>query len=146
MLLLAIAGVVDVYQCADARETVIAPHLPALKMLPGALDLLAQLDRAFYLVWVSPWGDAINYEAATSWGLDPRPWIAAAGDQTVEAVAQALRDWHGALAWVQAGFSQAAREWASDRLRTGARTWLVDVAESGLTAQVTADLVAWAGV
>ena len=35
ILLLDIDGVINVFQCATARETQIAPYLPAIKLLPG---------------------------------------------------------------------------------------------------------------
>ena len=63
ILLLDIDGVINVFQCATARETQIAPYLPAIKLLPGLADWLARLDRAYALVWCSHWGALVNIDA-----------------------------------------------------------------------------------
>ena len=62
------------------------------------------------------------------------------------AVERVLGGWRGALAWVEDGFPAETRSWAAARLARGEPTWLVDVSEGGLTAQVTADLLEWASI
>src|SRR5689334_23570768 len=75
ILLLDIDGVINVFQCATARETQVAPYLPAVKLLPGLADWLARLDRAYALVWCSDRGALANIDAAAAWGLRSRPLI-----------------------------------------------------------------------
>ena len=53
-------------------------------------------------------------------------------------------DWPGPIAWVEDDFTPAAHAWAAARLAQGRRTWLVDVRETGLTAEVTQYLLEWA--
>lgn len=150
VLLLDIDGVINVFQCADARATKIAPHLPTLKLLPGLNGWLARLDRAYYLVWCSPWAELVNIDAAAAWGIAPRPLIepapgeAQSRDWKARAVGRAFSGWPGALAWVEAGFPPEAHAWAAERLARGRRTWLVDVSETGLTEEVTRYLLEWA--
>src|SRR5215204_3385662 len=62
VLLLDIDGVINVFQCATARETQIAPYLPALKLLPGLADWLARLDQVYALIWCSHWGALVNID------------------------------------------------------------------------------------
>ena len=157
ILLLDIDGVINVFQCATARETQIAPYLPAVKLLPGLADWLARLDRAYALVWCSHSGALVNIDAAAAWGLGPRPLI----EQTPEdpsipqdsvqlhdwkahAVRRTFANWPGAIAWVEDGFLPEARAWAAARLAQGRRTWLVDVSETGLTEEITQLLLEWA--
>ena len=149
MALLDIDGVINVFQCANAREVQVAPYLPAIRMLPDSLQALRLLHEAFWLVWCSSWGQLANLDAAAQWGLDPRPWIApnaeeaARPDWKILAVARTFRDWPGPIAWIEDGFRAAARRWASDRLASGSATRLVDVTENGLTLPLAADLVEW---
>jgi hypothetical protein len=149
ILLLDIDGVINVFQCATARETQIAPYLPALKLLPGLADWLAQLDRAYALVWCSHRSALVNIDAAAAWGLGPRPLIeptpeeAPLPDWKARAVQRIFADWPGAIAWVEDGFLPAARAWAAARLAQGRRTWLVDVSETGLTEEITQYLLEW---
>ena len=149
VLLLDVDGVINVFQCSDARATQIAPHLPLVKLLPGLEDWLRQLDRAYYLVWCSQAGALANIDAAAAWGLPPRPLIAPTAEEArlsdwkTAAVRRALGSWLGPIAWVEDGFSPDARAWAAARLAAGRRTWLVDVRETGLTEAVTHDLLEW---
>jgi hypothetical protein len=157
ILLLDIDGVINVFQCATARETQIAPYLPAIKLLPGLADWLARLDRAYALVWCSHSGALVNIDAAAAWGLGPRPLIeptpddpsmpqdsAPLRDWKARAVQRIFADWPGAIAWVEDGFPPEARAWAAARLAQGRRTWLVDVSETGLTEEITQLLLEWA--
>lgn len=150
VLLLDIDGVINVFQCSLARETQVAPHLPMLKLLPGLNDWLAQLDHAFYIVWCSHWGALVNIDAAAAWGLTPRPLIAplpeaaAHPDWKAHAVRRVFADWDGPIAWVEDGFTSQAHTWAAARLRARRPTWLVDVRDTGLTAEVTQLLLEWA--
>jgi hypothetical protein len=149
ILLLDIDGVINVFQCSFARETQIAPYLPAVKLLPGLADWLAQLDRAYALVWCSHSGALANIDAAAAWGLGPRPLIEPAPDEAplsdwkARAVRRIFADWPGAIAWVEDGFAAAARAWAAERLAQRRRTWLVDVSETGLTEEITQYLLEW---
>jgi hypothetical protein len=149
-LLLDIDGVINVFQCSFARGAQLAPHLPTVKLLPGLEEWLARLDRAYYLIWCSESGALANIDAARAWGIGPRPLIeparhqAALPDWKALAVERAFKSWPGAVAWVEDGFTPAARAWAAARLRQGRRTWLADVRETGLTAEITEQLVAWA--
>lgn len=151
VLLLDFDGVINVFQCSTAREAQVVPYLPALKLLPGVADWLVRLHRAFYLVWCSDAGPLVNIELADAWGIGPRPSIAPAPDEAtkrdwkVRAVRRTIAGWPGALAWAQDGFLPADRAWAAERLALGRPTWLLDVSESGLTADITDTLVAWAG-
>lgn len=150
ILLLDIDGVINVFQCATARETQIAPYLPALKLLPGLADWLAQLDRVYALVWCSHWGALVNIDAATAWGLGPRPLIEPTPEEAplrawkAHAIRRIFADWPHAIAWVEDGFLPEARAWAAQRLAHGRRTWLVDVSETGLTEEITQYLLEWA--
>lgn len=148
VLLLDIDGVINVFQCSLGRETQLAPHLPSVKLLPGLETWLTQLDRAYYLVWCSHRGALANIDAASAWGLAPRPLIEpprrAAADWKAAAVRAAFAGWPGAIAWVEDGFSLDARAWAAERLRLGWRTWLADVSQTGLTEQLTHMLLEWA--
>lgn len=150
VLLLDIDGVINVFQCSLGRETQVAPYLPAVKLLPGLGEWLAQLDQAYYLVWCSSRAALVNIDAASAWGLGPRPLIeplARAGadaEWKAAAVRAAFADWPGPIAWVEDGFTPAARAWAAERLRLGRRTWLADVRDTGLTAEVTEYLIEWA--
>ncbi|MBK9714391.1 MAG: hypothetical protein IPO81_24240 [Kouleothrix sp.] len=149
-LLLDVDGVINVFQCSLARETRVAPHLPAIRLLPGLADWLAALDQAYYLIWCSLWGELLAIDAATAWGLAPRPLIEPAPGESLRpdwkarAVARALDPWPGAVAWVEDGFTPEAHAWAAGRLARGRRTWLVDVAETGLNAEITKYLLEWA--
>lgn len=149
VLLLDIDGVINVFQCSDARETHVAPHLPAVKLLPGLEDWLGQLDRAYDLVWCSHPDALASIDAAAAWGLAPRPLLQPASDEAAlpdwkaHAVRRAFAAFPGPIAWVEDGFSPAARAWAAERLAAGRRTWLVDVRESGLTQAVTDYLLEW---
>jgi len=151
-LLLDIDGVINVFQCSIARETQIAPYLPSVKLLPGLEDWLAQLDGAYYLIWCSHWGALVNIDAARAWGLGARPLIeptpeeAPLNDWKALAIGRTFADWPGAIAWVEDGFTPAAHAWAANRLRQGRRTWLVDVRETGLTAEITEYLLEWASL
>ena len=122
ILLLDIDGVINVFQCATARETQVAPYLPAVKLLPGLADWLARLDRAYALVWCSHWGALVNIDAAAAWGLGPRPLIEPTPDEAplrdwkARAVQRTFADWPGAIAWVEDGFLPEARAWAAARL------------------------------
>jgi hypothetical protein len=151
VLLLDIDGVINVFQCATARETRIAPYLPAVKLLPGLADWLARLDRAYALVWCSHPDALANIDAAAAWGLGPRPLIepspeeAPLPDWKARAVERTFAGWLGAIAWVEDGFPPEARAWAAARLAQGRRTWLVDVSETGLTEEITQLLLEWAG-
>lgn len=150
VLLLDIDGVINVLQCSLARETQIAPYLPALKLLPGLNDWLAQLDQVYTLVWCSHWGALVNLDAAAAWGLGPRPLIEPVPEEDGHAIWKALAarrifsEWAGAIAWVEDGFTPEAHAWAAERLRAGRRTWLVDVCDTGLTEEVTRLLLEWA--
>src|SRR3954462_1635544 len=75
ILLLDIDGVINVFQCATARETQIAPYLPAVKLLPGLADWLARLDQVYTLCWCSHRGALVNMDAAAAGGWGPRPLI-----------------------------------------------------------------------
>ena len=155
VLLLDIDGVINVFQCATARETQIAPHLPSIKLLPGLADWLARLDRAYALVWCSHRGALVNIDAAAAWGLGLRPLIEPSPDDLsapqdsslhdwkARAVRRTFADWPGAIAWVEDGFPPEARAWAAARLAQGRRTWLVDVSETGLTEEITQYLLEW---
>ena len=151
ILLLDIDGVINVFQCATARETQVAPYLPSVKLLPGLADWLTQLDRVYALVWCSHAGALVNIDAAAAWGLAPRPLIeptpaeAPLRDWKARAVRRTFADWPHAIAWVEDGFLPAARAWAAERLAHGQRTWLVDVSETGLTGEITQYLLEWAG-
>lgn len=148
VLLLDIDGVINVFQCSLARETQLAAHLPSIKLLPGLEEWLAQLDRAYHLVWCAHSGALLNAAAAGAWGLGARALIEPPADADAgwkaAAVARTFATWAGAIAWVEDGFTPAARAWAAERLRLGRRTWLVDVRDSGLTAEVTRYLLEWA--
>jgi len=150
ILLLDIDGVINVFQCATARETQIVPYLPALKLLPGLADWLAQLDRAYMLVWCSHWGELVNIDAATAWGLGPRPLIEPTPEEAplrawkAHAIRRIFADWPHAIVWVEDGFLPEARAWAAERLALGRRTWLLDVSETGLTEEITQYLLEWA--
>jgi hypothetical protein len=150
VLLLDIDGVINVFQCSTARETQIAPYLPSVKLLPGLEDWLARLNQVYYLVWCSHWGELVNIDAASAWGIGPRPLIeptaeeAPLRDWKLRAVRRIFAGWPGALAWVEDGFPPAARAWAAERLASGRRTWLLDVTESGLTEETTEHLLEWA--
>jgi hypothetical protein len=150
VLLLDIDGVINVFQCSTARETQVAPYLPAVKLLPGLADWLTRLDQAYYLVWCSHAGALVNIDAAAAWGLGPRPLIEpAAGEAPLpnwkaRAVRRTFAGWPGAIAWVEDGFLPEARAWAAERLASGRRTWLVDVSETGLTQEITEYLLEWA--
>jgi hypothetical protein len=157
VLLLDIDGVINVFQCATARETQIAPYLPAVKLLPGLADWLARLDRAYALVWCSHRGALVNIDAAAAWGLGPRPLIeptpadpsmpqdsAPLHDWKARTVRRTFADWPGAIAWVEDGFTPEARTWAAERLAQARRTWLLDVSETGLTEEITEYLLEWA--
>jgi len=152
VLLLDIDGVINVFQCSFARETQVAPYLPAIKLLPGLEDWLARLDQAYYLVWCSHSAALVNIDAARAWGLGPHPLIeptpdeAPLSDWKAPAVRRCFAGWPGAIAWVEDGFSPAARAWAAARLAQGRRTWLVDVRETGLTEEVTEYLLEWAAL
>ena len=152
LLLLDIEGVIDVFQCPAARETKIAPNLPALRLLPGLADWLARLDRAYYLIWCSPAAAQINVEAAAAWGIEPRPLIeptpaeALLHDWKARAVQRTFAGWPGALAWVEDGFTPEAHAWAAARLAQARRTWLVDVSETGLTEEIADYLLEWASL
>lgn len=148
-LLLGVDGVINVFQCSLARETIVAPHLPALMLLPGLPEWLAMLDQAYSIVWCSLWGAPALHEAARAWGLGPRPLVqptpaeAAQPEWQALAVRRSFAGWPGALAWVDESFGEGARAWAAERLRAGRRTWLVDVRETGLTAEITDLLLEW---
>jgi hypothetical protein len=157
VLLLDIDGVINVFQCSTARETQIAPYLPAVKLLPGLGEWLTRLDRAYYLVWCSHRGALINIDAAAAWGLGPRPLIEPRPDDPsipqdssprpdwkARAVRRTFAGWPGAIAWVEDGFPHEAHAWAAERLAQGRRTWLVDVSETGLTEEITEYLLEWA--
>jgi hypothetical protein len=150
VLLLGIDGVINVFQCSDARETQIAPHLPLVKLLPGLAGWLARLDAAYYLAWCSAWAELVNIDAAAAWGLGPRPLVqplpaeAQLHDWKTRAVRRVFAHWPGALAWVEDAFPPEAHAWAAERLAQGRRTWLVDVRETGLTQDVTEYLLEWA--
>ena len=150
VLLLDIDGVINVLQCSLARDTPIAPYLPALKLLPGLNDWLAQLGQVYTLVWCSHWGALVNLDAAAAWGLGPRPLIEPVPEEDGHAIWKALAarrtfaEWAGPLAWVEDGFTPEAHAWAAERLRAGRRTWLVDVCDTGLTEEVTRLLLEWA--
>ena len=150
VLLLDIDGVINVFQCSTARETQIAPYLPSIKLLPGLADWLTRLDRAYYLVWCSHWGQLVNIDAASAWGLGPRPLIEPTADEAplrawkARAVRRTFAAWTGAIAWVEDGFLPEAHAWAAERLASGRRTWLVDVSETGLTEEITEYLLEWA--
>lgn len=150
VLLLDIDGVINVFQCSIARETQVAPYLPAVKLLPGLEDWLARLNDVFYIVWCSHWGALVNIDAARMWGIGPRPLIeSAAGepaghDWKALAVERDFAAWPGPLAWVEDGFTPAAHAWAAERLKQRRRTWLVDVRETGLTEEITEYLIEWA--
>jgi len=150
ILLLDIDGVINVFQCATARETQIAPYLPAIKLLPGLADWLERLDRAYTLVWCSHWGALVNIDSAAAWGLGSRPLIeptaeeAPLRDWKARAVRRTFADWTGTIAWVEDGFLPEARAWAADRLAHGRRTWLVDVSETRLAEDVTQYVLEWA--
>jgi hypothetical protein len=149
VLLLDVDGVINVFQCSDARATQIAPHLPSVKLLPGLEDWLTRLDRAYYLVWCSQPSALANIDAAATWGLAPRPLIVPTEEEIrlpdwkTSAVRRTFGAWPGPIAWVEDGFSPEARAWAAARLAQGRRTWLVDVRETGLTEAVTHDLLEW---
>lgn len=149
VLLLDIDGVINVFQCRTARATQVAPYLPTLHMLPNLHANLQRLDAAFNLVWCSSWGSLVNVDAAAAWGLAPRPWIAPTPDEAAQqhwkalAVARTLANWPGSVVWVEDGFPPQTRKWAISRIAQGHRTWLLDVRETGLTDQVTDDLIAW---
>lgn len=149
VVLLDIDGVVNVFQCHHAREVVVAPYLPPLKLLPDTVEALRLLDANCAIVWCSTWGRLVNLDAAAAWGLAPRPWIepapaeAARRDWKALAVGRTFAAWPGRLAWVEDGFTPAARAWATRRLAAGAPTRLVDVRESGLTLPIAEDIVQW---
>jgi hypothetical protein len=150
VLLLDIDGVINVFQCATARETQVAPYLPAVKLLPGLADWLAQLDRVYALCWCSHRGALVNIDSAAAWGLGPRPLIEPTPEEAplrewkARAVGRIFADWPGAIAWVEDGFLPEARAWAAARLAQGRRTWMVDVSETGLTEEMTQLLLEWA--
>lgn len=150
VLLLDIDGVINVFQCSIARETQVAPYLPAVKLLPGLADWLARLNDAFYIVWCSHWGALVNIDAARAWGIGARPLIEpAAGepagrDWKALAVGRSFAAWSGPIAWVEDDFTPAAHSWAATRLKQRRRTWLVDVRETGLTEEITEYLIEWA--
>jgi hypothetical protein len=150
VLLLDFDGVINVFQCSTAREAQTPAYLPALKLLPGFETWLAQLHRAFYLVWCSDAGALVNVELAEAWGIGPRPCIEPTAEEGPQrqwkalAVGRVFADWPGSLAWIQDGFLTEERAWAAQRLAHSRPTWLVDVTETGLTDRVTADLLAWA--
>ena len=152
VLLLDVDGVINVFQCSSARETLVAPHLPLLKLLPGLQDWLARLDQAYYLVWCSHPDALAQIDAVNAWGIGPRPLIepapaeAAQSDWRAAAVRRTFANWPGPLAWVEDGFTPAVHEWAAERLRQGRRTWLADVRETGLTEEIADYLLEWAAI
>ncbi len=147
--LLDIDGVINVFQCADAREVVVAPYLPTLKLLPDLGAALALLDTHARIVWCSTWGQLVNRDAATAWGLGARPVIeptpaeAPQRDWKALAVRRTFSRWPGPLVWVEDGFRPAARSWASQRLAAGRPTRLVDVTDTGLTLAIAEDIADW---
>ena len=149
IVLLDIDGVIDVFQCAHAREVNVAPYLPTLQMLPDIGASLALLHAHCAIVWCSTWGRLVNIDAAAAWGLPPLPTIEPladeAGDRNWKALAvrRIFATWPGTLVWVEDGFRPIARAWASERLLRGARTRLIDVTQSGLTAEIAAEIVQW---
>jgi hypothetical protein len=151
VLLLDFDGVINVFQCLTAREAQTPTYLKALKLLPGFESWLAQLHQVFYLVWCSDAGPLVNIELAAAWGIGPRPCVQPMPEEgplrqwKAHAARRLFADWPGALAWVQDGFLAEERAWAAERLAAGRPTWLIDVTETGLTAEVTADLLRWAG-
>lgn len=148
-LLLDIDGVLNVFQCPAAKEVAVAPHLPPFKLWPEAPGWLRQLDAAFCLVWCSSWG-RLAEPLEPLLGIGRRPLLEPTADEAPladwkwRAARRVFAGWPGPLAWVEDGFRAQARAWAAARLAGGAPTWLVDVSEAGLTAAVTADLLAWA--
>jgi hypothetical protein len=147
--LLDIDGVINVFQCSDARDVVIAPYLPTLKLLPDLSEALALLNTHATIVWCSTWGQLVNLDAATIWGLGARPVIEPTPEEAPQrdwkalAVRRIFAGWHGPIVWVEDGFRPAARRWASERLAVGTPTRLVDVTETGLTLPIAEDIAQW---
>ncbi|MBA3469537.1 MAG: hypothetical protein H0T53_07820 [Herpetosiphonaceae bacterium] len=149
VVLLDIDGVINVFQCSHARDVVVAPYLPTLKLLPDLSAALALLNTHATIVWCSTWGQLVNLDAATVWGLGARPIIEPTPEEAPQrdwkalAVRRTFSRWPGRIVWVEDGFRPAARSWASQRLAAGAPTRLVDVTDSGLTLPIAEDIADW---